>query len=341
MKPYLLPAATAVIGFSIAWIAKPTATAPATSGNPAATASAPVRTSPRADIRDSASSTKRPTEVRATDFPLADQAEAGPKSADEAKLLRLAEALDLSVDQQGSIVQLVSDIQASADMNLTALEDITNRGKAMEEGLQKLLTPEQFAKFQEILVRERENRTELRAQRLLADSIEFIDLSPAQRDDVLNRLRQKSKADLQSIPAAATLLFDKSILPNGGKELSPDGLLLLAQMGERISTGTPAEVYADVMARHKQQLEEELKCYDGILTPGQMGQYFAQLAEKKAAIERAREHAANLRRNQVDGAALAAQPGAPPQVEIIADDDDRDDFTDDDDDPAGSAQGDK
>ncbi len=330
MKPYLLPAATAVIGFSIAWIAKPTATAPATTDSTTATASAPVHTSPRADIRDSASSTKRPTEVNASDFPLADQAEAGPKSADEAKMLRLAEALGLSIDQQGTIAQLISDIQATADMNLTALEDITNRGKAMEEGLQQILTPEQFAKFQEILVRERENRTELRAQRMLADTIEFIDLSPEQRDDVLSRLRQKSKADLQSIPASATLLFDKSILPNGGKELTADGLLMLAQMGEKISTGTPEEVYADVLTRHKQELEAELKSFDGILTPGQMGQYYAKLAEKQAAIERAREHAANLRRNQLDGAVLATQPGAPPQVEIISDDDTRDDYDGDD-----------
>lgn len=326
MKPYLLPAITALIGFSIAWIAKPTVSAPATTGSTSTTASAPTRTSPRADLRESASSTKRPVEVNASDFPLADQAEAGPKSAEEAKMLRLAEALDLSIDQQGSIVQIISDIQAAADMNLTALEDISKRGKTVDEGLQKILTPEQFAKFQEILARERENRTELRAQRMLANTIEFIDLSPEQRDDVLGRLRQKSKADLQSIPAAATLLFDQSIVPNGGRGISADGLLLLAQMGEKISTGTPEEVYTDVMTRHKQELEAELRCFDGILTPGQMGQYYAQLAEKNAAIERARDHAANLRRNPLDAADLAVQPGAPPQVEIISDDDDRDDY---------------
>lgn len=331
MKPYFLPAATALIGFIIAWIAKPTPQAPVATAGTTATVEAPARTTPRADPRENAGPAQRPVEVNASDFPLADQAQAGPKSSDEAKMLRLSEALDLSVDQQAGVRQLVSDTQASSNLDLTALEDITNRGKAMEDGLQKLLTPEQFKKFQEILVRERENRTELRAQRMLADTIEFIDLSPTQRDEVLGRLRQKSKADLQSIPAAATLLFDKSILPNGGKELSPDGLLLLAQMGEKISTGTPQEVYADVMARHKQELEAELKCFDGILTPAQMGQYFAAHTEKQAAIERARQHAASLRSNPVDGAVLATQPGAPPLEEIITDDDDRDDYQDDDD----------
>ncbi|MES2474604.1 MAG: hypothetical protein V4640_02405 [Verrucomicrobiota bacterium] len=331
MKPYLLPAATALVGFSIAWIAKPVTTAPATivqSNN----TTAPERTSPRPDIRESASTTERPTEVKASDFPLAEQAEAGPKSTEEAKLLRLSEALALSVDQQGTIVQLVRDVQATVDVNLSALEDISKRGKAIEEGLQKILTPEQFAKFQEIQIRERDNRTELRAQRMLADTIEFIDLSPEQREDVIDRLRQKSKSDLQSIPAAATLLFDKSILPNGGKELSPDGLLLLAQMGEEISTGSPEEVHAKVMNRHKQELEEILKCYDGILTPGQMGQYYAALAEKKVTMERMRELTSRISASP-EPTPVVTPEAAPPKpsaglVEIISDDDSRDDYND-------------
>jgi hypothetical protein len=245
-------------------------------------------------------------------------------------MLRLSEALDLSVDQQGTIVQLISDVQAAANMDLTALEDITARGKAIEEGLQKILTPEQFAKFQEIQLRERDNRTELRAQRMLADTIEFIDLSPEQRDDVLARLRQKSKADLQSIPASATLLFQKSILPNGGKELSPEGLLLLAQMGEKITTGTPEEIHADVMARHMQELENELRCFDGILTPGQMGQYHAALAEKKETMARMREFAQSLPRDPETGRQIPPVEMPRPTVEIISDDDDRDDYDGDD-----------
>lgn len=270
--------------------------------------------------------------MKASDFPLAEQAEAGPKSTEEAKLLRLSEALALSVDQQGTIVQLVRDVQATVDVNLSALEDISKRGKAIEEGLQKILTPEQFAKFQEIQIRERDNRTELRAQRMLADTIEFIDLSPEQREDVIDRLRQKSKSDLQSIPAAATLLFDKSILPNGGKELSPDGLLLLAQMGEEISTGSPEEVHAKVMNRHKQELEEILKCYDGILTPGQMGQYYAALAEKKVTMERMRELTSRISaapEPTPEPPPEAAQPKPSPSLlEIISDDDSRDDYDD-------------
>ena len=98
-------------------------------------------------------------------------------------------------------------------------------------------------------------------------------------------MRQKSKAELQSIPSAATLLFDKSVLPTGGKELSADGILALAQMGEKVSLGDPAVAYQKVIDRQRGELEELLKCFDGILTPGQMGQYQAALAETRELLK--------------------------------------------------------
>ena len=64
---------------------------------------------------------------------------------------------------------------------------MATRGKMLEETLAKILTPEQLAKFEELRVRERENRIESRAQRSLAQVIEEIDLSPGQRDEVLAR----------------------------------------------------------------------------------------------------------------------------------------------------------
>ncbi len=288
MKPnFLIPTATALVGFSLAWLVKPggTTVASAISENQPAASETSPRT--RANDRPTTTAGPRPTEVKAGDFPLADQAERGPKTTEEAKMLRLTEALALSVDQQGSIIQLVGDVQATTNLEVSAIEDLAARGNAIEEGLKKILTPEQFTKLQEIQARERENRHELRAQRMLADTIEFIDLSPQQREEVADRLRQKAKADLQTIPAAATLLYDKSILPTGRKEMTPEGLLLLAQMGEKITTGNPTEVANALMNRHKQELENLLQCFDGILTPGQMGQYQASLAEKKQTIERA------------------------------------------------------
>lgn len=278
-SPYLLSAVTALIGFSIAWIAKP-APAPQPIESKLTEAPPTRQARPESRTRTSADS-KSPTEVRASDFPLAEQAEQGPQNREEAKMLRLTEALDLTIDQQGAIIQLVEQVQATATDAVPVIEDLATRGKAIEEGLAKLLDPEQFAKFQELRERERDNRIELRSQRMLTQAIEDIDLSPAQRDEVMSRLRLKSKAEMQSIPAAATLLFDKSMLPTGKKELSVDGILLLAQLGEPINATDPVAAHEAVITRQKQDLEEVLKCFDGILTPGQMGQYQAALAETR------------------------------------------------------------
>ncbi|MES2921096.1 MAG: hypothetical protein V4819_06110 [Verrucomicrobiota bacterium] len=281
---YLLPAATAILGFSIAWLAKPDGT-PATTGTKIEDAAAPRTARPDPVSRPSSGDGKRPKDVKASDFPLADQADQGPKSRDEAKMLRLTEALGLSIEQQGEIIALIESVQASASDTVPALEDLTTRGMAVEEGLAKLLTPAQLAKFQEVRERERENQIEGRSQEMLKGAIAEIDLSPAQRDEVLARLRQKSKADLQSIPSAATLLFDKSMLPTGGKELSADGILLLAKMGEQVAVGDAGAAYQKILERQRGELEELLQCFDGILTPGQMGQYQAALAETRELLK--------------------------------------------------------
>lgn len=295
MKSYLVPTATAVIGFAIAWVAKPVGkdSTGSVKSEQLDTPARPTRTTSGSRFNDGP--VVRPTEVRAGDFPLVELAESGPKTLEEAKMLRLTEALGLSVDQEGTIIQLVKDVAKMANMEISAIDEMTLRGNAIQEGLQKVLTAEQYAKFQEIQIRARENRTEVRAQRMLADMIEFIDLSPDQREQVASRLRQKAKEDLQAIPASASLLFNKSILPLGGGEISPEGMILLTQMGEKLNVEDPVARQTDVMNHHKQELEETLKCFDGILTSAQMAQYTASVAEKQTTIDRLRDEFA--RRN--------------------------------------------
>ena len=285
-SPYILPALTAVIGFTIAWVAKPGDDPAPVADAPAAEIAAAKADRPsRTTASDRRPTGQRPKEVRAGDFPLADAVEEGPKTREEAKMLRLTEALGLSIEQQGEIISLIENVQATASDKIPVIDDLVIRGKAIEDGLAAVLTPEQMEKFQEIRVRERENRAESRAQKVLAEVIEDVDLSPDQREDVLGRLRQKSKADLQSIPAAATLLFEKSLLPNGGKELSADGVLLLAKIGEPMDAVDPMVARQKVLDSQKLELEELLRCFDGILTPAQMGQFQASIHEKREAIQ--------------------------------------------------------
>jgi hypothetical protein len=228
--------------------------------------------------------------VNAGDFPLADLAQKGPKTRVEAKMLRLSEALDLSIDQQGEIISALEEAKSSATDAVPVIQDMATRGKLLEAALAKILTPEQLAKFEELRVRERENRIESRAQRSLAHVIEEIDLSPGQRDDVLARLRQYSKEQIQSIPASATLLLNTSMLPTEAKDLSVDGILTLTRISEApAAPDNPMEAHQIVINRQRQELEEQLQCFDGVLTTGQMGQVHAAIAEKQANLDKLRQ----------------------------------------------------
>lgn len=283
---FLVPTLTAALGFTLAWIAKP--------GGPAVTHVVKTEESsekrpdrPAADSRPSPNDSKHPKEVRAGDFPLADQADLGPKTRDEARMLRLTEALGLSITQQGDIIKLVEDAQSKIDGDVPVIQDLATRGKMIEDGLAKTLTPEQLVKFQELRARERDSLIQERSWKVLSQAISDIDMSPEQREDVLKRLREKTKADLQSIPASAALLFDKSMLPTNGKELSVDGILLLAKMGEvPQNADDPMAAHKKVVADQRGELEEILRCFDGILTPGQMGQYQAALSETREILKR-------------------------------------------------------
>lgn len=323
---FFLPALTAAVGFAIAWVAKP--------ASPGVTmAQQSEETAPKRQNREESGNpakqgdSKRPKDVNASDFPLADSAEQGPKSRDEARMLRLTEALGLSVDQQGEIIRLIEEVQAATDGNVPVIQDLATRGNAIQEGLAKLLTPEQLAKFQELRVRERDNLIESRAQKMVIGAIEEIDLSPAQREEVLERLRQKVRADMQAIPAVATLLFDKSMLPTNNKELSLDGILILSKISEEGDPlEDPAKAQQNVLAKNRSELEETLKCFDGILSGAQMGQYQAALSESRNVMKTFQDKASKAQaavQTPASKPAPSLRPVPDPEVHIerVPDDD--------------------
>jgi hypothetical protein len=329
MKPnYLLPALAAALGFSIAWVAKPAGSpAPAQAAEKQENGSKP-KPSPRMESsnRSLISDKKKPKDVHASDFPLVDEFEKGPKTRDEARMLRLTEALGLSIDQQGKIISLIEDVQSKLDSKLPVVEDLTNRGKMVEAGLEQILTPEQLAKFQEVRIRERENRTELRAQKLLTEALADIDIGPDQREELLSRLREKVRSDLQAIPAAATLLFDKSILPTSNKELSVDGVLLLSKISNAPTSDDGNVVHQEVLNTQRRELEEMLKCFDGVLTSGQMGQYQAIVHEYRTNLKKMEEQSARAvaerefqKANPPAAVAANATPAAKPPVVVEED----------------------
>lgn len=286
-QQFLLPAVTAAIGFSIAWISKPGTAEPGAKPETAET-SGYSGINPRADNRRPRSeslSEHRPTEVRPGDFPLANQAEQGPKTRAEGKMLRLTEALGLSLEQQGAIIKAVEDSKKDTGGTAPVIQDLTERGQKVEQLLAQTLTPEQLAKFQEIQERERDNRIEARAQRSLLRVIEEIDLSPGQRDAVLARLRLAEKEKMQAVPAAATLLLSSSVLPTDPHDMTIEGVMRLNELAQP-NADNPDDAVQFQKQLQKRRLEEKLRCFDGIFSPGQMGQYHAILSEEKAITDR-------------------------------------------------------
>lgn len=283
----ILPLIAAALGFSLAWALKPAPAVPQSGGPDSGVSAAPAARSPRADSpRDRSSFTnKRPKEVDASEFPLVDLAEKGPKTRAEAKMLRLSEALDLSIDQQAEIIRIVDESKISADTDKPLLEDLTARGRKVEETLRQILTPEQYAKLEELRVRERDNRIESRAVKALGHLMEEIDLSPGQREDALARLRQAEKERIQSIPESATLLLKNSVLPTGPREMTMDGVLTIASLANLPQAETPAAAEEQRNMQQRRLLEDKLRCYDGVLTPAQMGQLHAIIAEEKTMLD--------------------------------------------------------
>jgi hypothetical protein len=285
----LIPIAAAALGFALAWFLKPGGT----TANPGSGAEANPNTSSRNENskpRPRESFTKRPKEVKPGDFPLVELSEQGPKTKSEAKLLRLSEALGLSIDQQGRILSTIEAAKTPADPDAQPLQDMAARGKAILEALAKILTPEQLAKFEEIRVRERDNLIESRSQRTLGQFLENVDLSPDQRNEVGARLRQYIKEQIQSVPSSATLLLDTSLLPTEDLSISLEGVLTLASLGDDpADPNDPVGTHQRVLMRQREELERLLVCFDGVLTPAQMGQIHAILAEKKSTLEKLRQ----------------------------------------------------
>jgi hypothetical protein len=283
---HLLPIVAAAIGFAVAWIAKPE---PASDGKPAAGQTAAPGPRPRPDsarTRPDPLAGRKPAEVRAGDFPLVDQAENGPKTRSEAKMLRLTEALGLTIDQQGEIIKAIEESKSANTGQVPVIEDLAVRGRKVEEQLAKILSPEQSEKFQELRARERDNRIELGANRALYQVLNEIDLSPGQRNEALARLRQAEKEKIQAVPASATLLLKTSVLPTDSKEMTMEGVLALSKLANSTPPENPETGHLQFIQKQKETMEEKLRCFDGILSPGQMGQYQAILAEQKSLLDR-------------------------------------------------------
>ncbi len=293
MKPSaVVPVLALLAGFAGGWLAKPA---------PAPVAGAPVRpparvhpsvpvgpVGPAGELPQPPRMDRSPNDAS----PLPGDASAGPSpiSRDAAKMLRVVEALGLSETQQTDLEKILAETRKAytggastkAISAKETLELVSACGATLEKSLTALLTPEQAAKFAELRQRERDNRIEAKTHRELGQLSEITDLSPAQRDQVLAQLRQATVAELSAIPASYSLMLDSSVLPLGSHAMPEQSILVLSQVADTDGSSDPEASHAKLIAEQRRRLDERLTWLKPILSPAQLAQYQASVAEQHA-----------------------------------------------------------
>lgn len=293
MKPSLVfPLVTACVGFGLGWLVKPAA-APATPKPPLAATPATKTTATPPPAAPAAPAPAEHVRPAAAGGPAAAAAERKEKIATAkttAKLQRLAEAIGLSVAQQADLTKLITESQKVATSEPSGqvasagdvLGQLAASAAALENGLTTLLSPEQAAAFDQLRKRERDNRIETSAQRELGDLTEVTDLSAEQRDEVLTQLRKASAGELAAVPAPLALVMDSSVLPLGPLAPSAQSIQTLRQLADGQAPDDPAALHSKLIESQRHQLDARLALLKDILTPAQLAQYQATVAEQYA-----------------------------------------------------------
>ncbi|MCF7731388.1 MAG: hypothetical protein K9N23_06865 [Akkermansiaceae bacterium] len=297
MKPTLLIALVAALaGFLGGWLAKP---APAPAPAPVTTTADP-QPPPLSVPRPGA----QPPPPRPAPTPL-DRLRPGPGSevpalaagaVDAAKLQRLVEVLKLDEEARAELEKIVAesrDSLAATDPTkpLSAKDTLAQAaatGARLEQALKAFFSPEQAAAFAGLRQRERDNRIEAKAQRELGRLSQITDLSPAQRELILVKLRATNAAELDLLPGGIALMIAPSVLPLGPLAMQEQALLTLARIAEADTPDTHPAPQVRLLDHQSQQLDEQLGYLQSILTPAQLAQYQVAAAAQRSIRQRLR-----------------------------------------------------
>lgn len=294
MKPSLVtPVLAVLVGFGCGWLLKPAANpAPAAATPPKkATPARPPATSPQSANADPI--VPGPVSIKPPVQPLTDVAERGKQLAEAraaAKMQRFAEVIGLSAAQQAELKKAIAANEkmfvpkeaGEPQSPQQTFEVLVSGGSALEKTIASLLTPEQATAFADLRKRETDNRVEAAAQRDLGNLTEITDLSAEQRDKTLELLRQATAAELAALPSCLSLMLDSSILPLGSQATSEQSIQTLRLIVESPNLADPRAQHAKLIENQRSQLEARLNRLRSILTPGQLAQYQAALAERYA-----------------------------------------------------------
>jgi len=205
------------------------------------------------------------------DFPEAEIPESALQT-DRAKWMRLTEILSLDADQSKAIAANIEESRPKPSEDESPDIIYGKAGEDLEKRILAILTPEQQAEFKKFQQRAIENIVEQKAQRTFSEDLGNLDLTPAQREQALEVFRQRAEADVSEVSPATRLTLSGSILPIGNEKFSDESILLLRKIGTNPSM-------EDMAAIHRAEIEERMKRFQDVLTPGQIESYRASLGE--------------------------------------------------------------
>lgn len=297
----LIPAAAVVFGFILGWAVKP---APAPPPAPPVAEAPP--SAPRVADRggDSVVPSERPPAEAPAILPADPQAFQGSlqnlakarEQREIAKMSRLAEALNLTAEQQTAIQELLAQAaqtaaSAPADGRFTEgaenLALLEKAGSTLIAGLNELLDPAQREALSEMISRDRENRLEAAAQRELAEMLDRLDLSADQRAAALERSREAAADGAGTLTPELEVMLESSILPLGGHAMSREAAEIFRAAP---AAGGEAVAKWNYFERRTRELDARMERMRDILTPAQLESYRAALDEQRVFLEHLRRH---------------------------------------------------
>jgi hypothetical protein len=289
-----MPILAAIFGFLLAWFLKPGSPG-AAAVNAAGNADAGgkiTRSANSNDQRPPSASGKfdentqtpdgkpLPPELIAARAAIADNSRNSFVIKDQGYVQRLAELLNLSLDQQQVYLGLFEQKRAAFNIFAPGIgisrEKILEQAEAAEtkfnNSLSKLLSSEQIDQLNAFRKQQAVNRALAGAQKEYADVLEKIDITPEQQEAVLNALRDNVSGSAAKL-VDKTGLFAETYDIMGLGELGNEMSNLAAANAAVLLAGNQSEIMNTLIENRKKVSVEKIERLRPHLTPAQLEQY--------------------------------------------------------------------
>jgi hypothetical protein len=199
-----------------------------------------------------------------------------------AQVNRFTEALGLSDEQLEALKPLLEgrqqgfpDMKGAGKTPAEMVADAGNATRIFEAAVKEILDPEQLQAYEDLKLRKKENSIEAKASDDFADLVRQVDLSPSQREQALETLRELSAESVSKRPEGWDLMAETMQLMGGTYMSALEEMS--GFMNDPEAMKNPAEIQKRMNEAHRANAAEKVARLTGILTPGQLAQFRATL----------------------------------------------------------------